>query len=148
MATKKKTPRRSCVTCLKWFRPHPSAQATQKTCSEECRRQRLLALAQRRRERDLDGHREQESRRQEACRKRRVERGGPGLEAGGPAPMSRSTLSAEVADLEREIIGKLDHEARLSRSWVVGKLRSWLGQIDQNVDQGGSEKPACHAPAT
>jgi hypothetical protein len=53
-----------------------------------------------------------------------------------------------MADLEREIIGNLDHEARLSRSRLIGKLRSGLGKIDQIVDQGGSGKPTCHAPAT
>jgi len=113
-----------------------------------CRRKRLGGLAQGRRERDLDGHREKERRRQEACRKRRGEQGDSGLVKGVPVPMSRSTLSAQVADLEREIIGKLDHEARLSRSRLIGKLRSWLGRIDQIVDQAGSGKPPCHAPAT
>ena len=148
MATKKKTPRRTCATCRKWFRPHPSAQATQKTCLPTCRRKRLRTLAQGRRERGLHGHREKERRRQEACRKRRGEQAGPGLGAVVQAPMSRSTLSAQVADLEREIVEKLDHEARLSRSRLVGKLRLWLGKIDQIVDQTGSEKHPCHAPAT
>ena len=148
MATKKKTPRRTCATCRKWFRPHPSAQATQKTCSPVCRHKRLRTQAQGRRERDLAGHREEERRRQEACRKRRGEQDGPGLGVVVSAPMSRSTLSAQVADLEREIVGKLDHEARLSRSRLVSKVRVWLGKIDQIVDQAGSGKPPRHAPAT
>lgn len=70
------------------------------------------------------------------------------LEAGVAVSMSRSTLSPQVADMAREIIEKLDHEARLSRSRLIGKLRSWLGKIDQIVDQAGSGKPPCHAPAT
>jgi len=48
-------------------------------------------------------------------------------------PVSRSTLSAQVAEWKREMVGKLDHEARLSRSRLVGKVRLWLGKIDQIV---------------
>ena len=62
--------------------------------------------------------------------------------------VSRSGLSAQVAELEREILESWDKQVRLSRAGLVAKVRSKLGEIGLILDQAEPGALRCHAPAT
>jgi hypothetical protein len=151
MGKKKKTARRRCASCRKWFRPQRSADQTQRTCSAECRQKRLRSLARRRRERDLAKHREQERRRQQACRERR--RGkrprSPDVdqEAASVTSASRSPLSAQIIAVERVFLATWDKRMWASRAGLVADLRTALRKIEPIVGQAGTAEAAGHAPS-
>ena len=141
MRTKSKTPRRRCHSCRKWFRPKPSSEAHQKTCSTECRRKRLRDLAKRRRERDLEAHRKRDRQRQRKCRDRRR---AAGLTV--TPSVSRSGLSPQPLAIDGVIGQTLDKHFALSRSTLLAELRRALGEIGHLLGQGGPENDSSHAP--
>lgn len=150
MGKKAKTARRRCASCRKWFRPHRSADQTQRTCSAQCRRKRLRSLARRRRESDLAKHRAQERHRQKSCRERRR---GQHLrlpevdqEAASVTPGSRSTLSVQVIALERVLLATWDRRMRVSRAGLITDLRAAMRGTEPIVGQAGTTEALGHAP--
>jgi len=142
MRTKSKNPRRRCHSCRKWFRPKPSSETHQKTCSAECRRKRLRVLAKRRRERALESHRKGDRQRQKKCRERRR---AAGLTV--TPSVSRSGLSSQPLALDGVIGQTLDKLFALSRSTLLAELRRAFGEIGHSLGQGGPERDPSHAPA-
>jgi hypothetical protein len=119
MHTSKKAPRRRCSSCRKWFRPAPSASATQRTCSEACRRVRQRRLARQRRERELHEYRVDERERQRASRERRRART-------ASTSASRASLPEEFLLLKEEVLSLWDEQARRSRATLARRLHRLL----------------------
>ncbi|MBI4700092.1 MAG: hypothetical protein HY744_02820 [Deltaproteobacteria bacterium] len=116
-----KAARRRCTECRHWFHPAASAQATQLVCGPDCRRKRDLALARRRRARDLDRYRENEQDRQHKCREARRRRAGI-----PPPPVRLGREGAEVADGHAPASGanQAQLQEKVLQSWDKVAARS------------------------
>lgn len=151
MATRKTIRRRRCRCCRKWYRPHRSAEGSQKSCSRACGRARRRLTARLRRERDLQDFRVEERRRQRECRRRRRPPRAGGKQAGFPPVsegMSRAGLCPEAAELEGQILGSWDKSARMSRAGLRRDLQALLGRNRGSLGQGGTRDSLCHAQAS
>ena len=135
MRTTEKTSLRRCSTCRRWYRSHPSAQGRQKTCSAECRRQRLRRLAKQRREHDLESYRERERLRQQKCRQLRTERSLVASKEPSASTVSRSGLSWQTAVLQGEILRIVDRHLERSRATLRAEVVSVLGEIAPILDR-------------
>ena len=62
-------------------------------------------------------------------------------------PVSRSTLSAQVAAVERVLLVTWDKRMRASRAGLLADLRMALDKIQPIVGQTETAEAASHAPA-
>lgn len=144
MRKAKKVPRRRCTLCRKWYRPHPSAAQTQKSCSSlECRRKRRRRLAKRRRSLDLHEYREDERERQRTCRQKRQEASGTNPPT---AELSRAGLSLQLAELKEVILKIWDKNSKQSRASLHQELLLFLRDKCEKPGQSGTKTPPCHTP--
>lgn len=126
--------RRTCTSCRKWFQAEAAATRTQKTCSLACRAKRRAMLARQRRERSLHESRVADRKRQQACRARRRR----DLVEPPRRAMSRATLSPQAIEMQAQVMAIVDHAARLSRATLGRQLRGILGAKGSAVDQAGA----------
>ena len=143
MRRTKQCQRKRCCSCHRWFHPHPSAVLSQKTCSLECRIQRRRRLARLRRERELHEYRVEERLRQRGCRARRGEASRSETVSG---PVSRTTLSVQITELQEIILKKWDQELQRSRASLARHLKVLVKENQPNPGQGGTKEPVCHVP--
>ena len=127
----RRSARKRCRECRRWFEPHAAAAKHQKVCSAACRAQRRRRLARRRRVRELREYRVDERERQRACRARR--RGQQGF-------VSRPALCVEVPALQRDLLEIVDRHVELSRAGlrreVARLLRVRVPMLGQTVVSG------------
>ena len=132
MKPKREPLRRRCCECRDWFTPQPSAAGTQRSCGKKCGLRRRGRKKKARREEDLSAARKAERERQRAHREGRLISG-----AGGP--MSRPSLSAQAADAIEQILEKLRHAQRLSRTGLRRQLRLFsLGEPGPAAQKTGT----------
>ena len=81
--------------------------------------------------------------RQRECRARRREAGRTERVS---APVSRTTLSAQVTELQEIILEKWDQELQRSRATLARYLKVLLKENQPNPGQGGTKEPVCHVP--
>jgi hypothetical protein len=145
MGRRKRIRTKRCVVCRRKYRPHVSVEATQKTCSAECRVARRKRSTKAWREASLDGYREFERKRQK--RHRAISKGvrGGSVDA-AQASMSRTGLFLEVSELKdlMEEIG--DKVEAMSRTWLAEKVRLLSGARAEKRGQEGTELTGCHGP--
>ena len=142
MPTIKRTKRKRCCCCRKWFYPHPSAQGQQKTCSPGCRARQKGLLAKRRRDLEVQNYRVDERERQRKHR-RQVPREEvkSGSDPANPPQLSRAGLSPQPIDLKEVILKKWDKQVRLSRACLRRDLEDLLGVSGENWDKVGQKPP-------
>lgn len=139
MRKKRKTPRRRCSICRRWYRPHPSALQTQKTCTSlDCRRHRRRRLAKRRRKSSLHEYREDERERQRVFRQRQRQAGESSSSA---TDRSRASLSPQLAELPEVILKIWDKASQVSRAALRRDLAVIIGVRDEKVGQVGQKAP-------
>jgi hypothetical protein len=98
-------------------------------------------LARLRREREIYVYRVEERLRQRECRARRCEASRTETVS---AQVSRTTLSAQVTELQEFILKKWDKEFQRSRASLSRQLKCLLRGNQQNPGQSGTKEPACH----
>ena len=144
-----RTERRRCIECRKWFHPKPCARDTHVVCGRDCRLRHRSTLAKARRERDLDGYREDERDRQRKSRQARRE----GANTTGPPAKSQRVTSpvrpcqapataANLADLQMKVNEIQDRLAGLSQTI----LRRGSSQFAAGKGRCGGTRGACHGP--
>ena len=134
--------RRRCISCRKWYRPHPSAVTIQKCCSAECRRSRRRYLAKRCRLEDLESYRAREKARKRSSRQRRraVKTESAVVLPVVSGRMSRASLSAEATELQGNILRNWDKTMELSRAGLQAYLLGIFGRIDTFLGQVGQKE--------
>lgn len=125
--------RKRCRECGRRFVPHAAAVRHQKTCSEACRMKRRRRLRRRRRVLDLREYRVDERERQRACRARK--------EALAGRAVSRPGLSAQVPDLQRELLEIVDKQVALSRAGLRREVARLLRFRPAELGQPGTAGP-------
>jgi hypothetical protein len=100
-------------------------------------------LAQRRRNRDLDGYRDDERQRQ-ADRRERLRT--QGHQQTGKGEVSRAILSPQKAILRAEIIESWDRQQELSRARFERRVRHLLGRSGKKLGQAETGFGDCHVP--
>jgi hypothetical protein len=95
-------------------------------CGPACRKTRDRELARKRRDRDRDGYREDERRRQAD---RRAQKRAAGSGVTGPAVTSRHAppSTANLLDLQKKLLEDWDRQAALSRATLVKGLARIAG---------------------
>ena len=130
--------RQRCHICRTWYRPHPAAVSSQKTCSAQCRRQWRNQLARRRRREALEESRREERRRQRLHRaNRRAEAPVEKSKAPVRDPVSRTDLLPELAEIKVKILKKWDKAVGLSRTTLDRQLTKISKEIYPFMGQGG-----------
>jgi len=128
----RKGSRKRCCECRRWYVPHVAAVGHQKTCGKGCREARRRRLSRRRRALDLHGYRLDERERQRACRARR---------RASSAAVSRTGLSVQGSNLQRELLEIVDKHARLSRTGLRREVVRLLQVSQHEVRQAGTAEP-------
>src|SRR5262245_33607969 len=105
-------PRRCCTECRGWFVPVRSAAQHQRTCSDQCRRERKFKLARRRRTGRVQEARVDERERQRASRARR--RGASGCH--------EQASRAKPTELAEKLLESWDTTVAVSRAGLRRKL--------------------------
>ncbi len=114
--------RRRCAECGRRFEAAVTASKTQKVCGAECRLARRRKQARRRRQDDLDGHREDEAERQRVCRAAR--RAARGALAAGSAARCHAPASVAKGWKGQDEIDRIVAEAfQRSRAGLERELR-------------------------
>jgi hypothetical protein len=115
MRTKKEAPRRKCVVCRGWFRPHSCATRTQLVCFKpSCRLRRRSRKAKERRDGAPEAFRLQERRRQRKHRRAKLAQFWR---------VSRAGLSPEALEIIDESVEKLAQIQAMSRARLLRDLQ-------------------------
>jgi|SRR5687768_17932957 len=142
MSTIKKTKRKRCRSCRRWFHPHGSAERSQKNCTGKCAAQSRRLLARERRERELQDNRVDERARQRKRRERLREARTPCASVlPVSAQVSRTTLPPQASDLQEVILKNWDKQWRLSRASLRRDLEFLLGVSEESWDKVGQKPP-------
>ena len=121
----RRSARKRCTECRRWFLPHAAAIKHQKTCSDGCRAARRRWLTRRRRSREVREYRVDERERQSARRAR-----------GRQVEVSRTGLCAEVPSLERDLLEIVDRHVELSRTGLRREVARLLRVRAPKVGHG------------
>src|SRR5260370_15902991 len=121
-----KSPRKRCCECRRQFVPQAWAVRRQKTCGGACRWSRRRRLRRRRRDLDIHEYRVEERERQRECRARKRACSGA---------VSRRGLSAEVPNLQRELLKIVDTQVEMSRAGLRREVASLLRLRAENWDK-------------